>query len=173
MAMIDQIAAKHQLAIARVGIDHGMSTMDNPPRELKLLGHRLKLLKDAGVELEVYRSGDCLIYACSPASAVGVVLWNERNEQSYARVVVSFTTSHVFALGPMLVEQFDVRELEKELDKKLSGLHSYRARVKDQLLADAYRIGARVSSESDIVSVIDPPKSITLYGRKLKLLDES
>lgn len=142
MEMIDQIAARHKLAVARVGIDHDVSTIDNPPRELKLLGYRLKLLKDAGVELEVYRSNDCLIYARSQVSAAGVVLWNERNEQSYARVVASSMTSHIFALGPMLVDHFDVRELENELAKRLSSLTSYRARVKAQLHADAYRIGA-------------------------------
>lgn len=70
-------------ATARIGLDPSLSTMDNPPRSLKLLGHTLKLLKDVGPQLAAYQSSDSLIYACSAMSAVGVVLWRDRQD-SYA-----------------------------------------------------------------------------------------
>lgn len=141
MAMIERIAARHKLVVARVGLDPRLNTMDNPPRSLKLLGKELELLKDVGPQLAAYQSSTSLIYALSPISAVGVVLWNDRQD-SYARVVVSFTTSHVFALEGMLTSQFDARTLEKELDRRLAKLGQYRQRVKDQLFLDAYQIGA-------------------------------
>lgn len=146
--MIDQIAARHKLAVARIGLDPSMSTMDNPPRSFKLLGRELKLLKDVGPQLAAYKSNTSLIYALSPISAVGVVLWNDRQD-SYARVVASFTTSHVFALDNMLTLPFDARALEKELDQRLAKLSQYRQRVKDQLFLDAHQIGARIASESN------------------------
>jgi hypothetical protein len=141
MAMIDQIASRHKLAVARIGLDPSMSTMDNPPRSFKLLGRELKLLKDVGPQLAAYKSNTSLIYALSPISAVGVVLWNDRQD-SYARVVASFTTSHVFALDNVLTSPFDAHSLEKELDQRLAKLGQYRQRVKDQLFLDAYQIGA-------------------------------
>jgi hypothetical protein len=128
-------------AHARVATDNAMISIDDPSPVLEAFGHRLMLLKPEAIkgQLDDYAYDSCNVYALSPSSDVGIILYYDRiSSQSTARLVFNATASHVYVLGNRLKNGISRRALEKELDSRVVG--SARVRIIDALNDDAARI---------------------------------